>query len=583
LSSYHTKPGTPVDTRYAAFLQGINLWNVYSQNCEDSILAAIFERIGTANKWCFECGAADGLFFSNTKLLIDQGWHAVLVEWEEGDYQRLQQVFERNERVNVERAYLVALNRGGNHEFTVDRILELNDAPKDIDLVVIDIDSQDYYLLNSIVKYRPRVILVEFAPDADPMFIPELNGPGQAGHLALRYVAEARGYEVICRTATNLVCVRKDLAKLLEEPASEPEPQAATRYLKRAEEGSDGECVMGVGEGSGDLFIKGSYEALKIVREALEQRQVDQASIAKQRGPISVYHLAKELKVESAQIIREVFQLGGSVNGMSDLVPLEIADKVRERLSGDRFGFELRKMNEILRERYRKDEVPKKQSVQIAAVMSVPRLGYLDTLNQIQGVLAQAKAPLGMCYGVFWHHALTRGIEKALDWRTSDGKAADYILTIDYDSYVTLDNLGKLAVLLADNPEVDIVVPMQAKRAGGEILAGTDGPVDLTKPLVPIVTGHFGFTLFKREVFERLNKPWFWEKPAPDGGWGEGRVDADIGFWRNVIASGCKPFLATQVVVGHGEEVVSWPQLEDGVLTVGYQTVKDWQEERQAA
>jgi hypothetical protein len=37
-------------------------------------LAEIFRRIGTTNKQCFEVGAADGKWFSNSRKLIDEGW-----------------------------------------------------------------------------------------------------------------------------------------------------------------------------------------------------------------------------------------------------------------------------------------------------------------------------------------------------------------------------------------------------------------------------------------------------------------------------------------------------------------------------
>jgi hypothetical protein len=59
---------------------GDYLSNVYSQNGEDGLLEEVFRRIGTTNKQCFECGAADGKWFSNTRKLIDEGWSALLIE-----------------------------------------------------------------------------------------------------------------------------------------------------------------------------------------------------------------------------------------------------------------------------------------------------------------------------------------------------------------------------------------------------------------------------------------------------------------------------------------------------------------------
>lgn len=212
MSSYNLPKDAPVDTRFTAFLQSAKPLNIYSQHGEDGIIAAIFDRIGTANKWCFECGAADGLFFSNTRRLIEQGWNAILVECDGGDFQRLQAQFSGKQGVSLVQMYLVAEERDRRTEITLDNALATYHAPEEPDLVVLDIDGQEYYIVNSLTEYRPRVLVVEYDPLAEPMFIPELRGTGQAGLMAMRYVCEARGYEAICKTPTNLICVRKDLS-----------------------------------------------------------------------------------------------------------------------------------------------------------------------------------------------------------------------------------------------------------------------------------------------------------------------------------------------------------------------------------
>ena len=64
-------------------------YNVYSQFGEDGILAAIFEKLGTRNKWVLECGASDGVFFSNSRKLIEEGWFGVLVEADPAQFEKL--------------------------------------------------------------------------------------------------------------------------------------------------------------------------------------------------------------------------------------------------------------------------------------------------------------------------------------------------------------------------------------------------------------------------------------------------------------------------------------------------------------
>ena len=209
--------------------------------------------------------------------------------------------------------------------------------------------------------------------------------------------------------------------------------------------------------------------------------------------------------------------------------------------------------------------------IRLAGCMSVPRQGYLDCLDQSMGVLQQSHAPLFMGFGVFWHHALSRSIDKAL----ASGHF-DMILSLDYDVFATFPMLAQLVCLLYDNPEVDILVPLLAKRNNGGVVAETFEEVDLRQPLVPIRAGHFAFTLFRSSVFARLSKPWFREQPAPDGGWGDERIDADIGFWHNANQCGVQVMLATQVCIGHGDEVIAWPRVTDGVQETVYQSLAEW-------
>ena len=54
--------------------------NTYTQFGEDGLIAACLEKIGETNRHCFEIGAADGRFFSNTLRLREDGWRAVLIE-----------------------------------------------------------------------------------------------------------------------------------------------------------------------------------------------------------------------------------------------------------------------------------------------------------------------------------------------------------------------------------------------------------------------------------------------------------------------------------------------------------------------
>ncbi len=184
-------------------------YNTYSQFGEDGVLQAIFGVIGATNEWCFECGAADGLFFSNTRRLIEDGWQAVLVEAEDDAFNRLVE----NNAGYGDRVRCVNLMIDTEHR--IETILHRFGVPIDIDLMVIDVDGQDYYLFNSIFQYRPRVVMAEFDPEADPDFLPPLGAPGQAGWRAMLKLGAGKFYTHVHTSGCNLIFVRYPLASLL--------------------------------------------------------------------------------------------------------------------------------------------------------------------------------------------------------------------------------------------------------------------------------------------------------------------------------------------------------------------------------
>lgn len=218
-----------------------------------------------------------------------------------------------------------------------------------------------------------------------------------------------------------------------------------------------------------------------------------------------------------------------------------------------------------------------KRAARIALCLSTPRIGFLRPLERLLALAHSAGISLFSGDGVFFHHALSRSIRNACEFYFEDsGEGFDFILTADYDTYALLEDVHALASLLARSPEADCIVPLQMKRGGtGEILAGGEN-MNLTQSLVPIQTGHFGLTMFRKEFFERLPTPWFYEKPDAEGHWGDGRTDADIGFWLNAKKAKLNVMLASQIVVGHGEELVVYPQIINGKCVKVYQAVNDW-------
>jgi predicted SAM-dependent methyltransferase len=164
----------------------------------------------------------------------------------------------------------------------------------------------------------------------------------------------------------------------------------------------------------------------------------------------------------------------------------------------------------------------------------------------------------------FWFEALSNLIEGALK-----NPACKYILTADYDSMFTVNDVLELHRLAEAYPEAKAIVPVQSKRQSDSALftiCDDDGNLkrtayaqDFAKNLTRITTGHFGLTLINADCLRALPRPWMQPTPNSEGRWDDGQTDADISFWRNWHDAGHKVFLANNVRIGHMQELVTWP------------------------
>jgi len=113
---------------------------IFSQNGEDGILRFLFYKIKTTNKYFVEFGSADNIE-NNTKTLQLLGWKGLLMD---GVYSSNRVMKEIVNAENIENLFL---------KYNV---------PEKFDLLSIDIDSNDYWVWKAIVKYKPRVVVIEY-------------------------------------------------------------------------------------------------------------------------------------------------------------------------------------------------------------------------------------------------------------------------------------------------------------------------------------------------------------------------------------------------------------------------------------
>lgn len=183
--------------------------DVYSQHGEDGIIGEILSRIGGSfalDGWCVEFGAWDGIHLSNTYNLIEnRGYRAVLIEGDRRKYRELCANIPSADVIKIRQ--LVELDG----EASLDSLLQGTPIPDDFDFLSIDIDGCDYFILQSLTGYRPKIICIEYNPTIpnDVAFIQQKSFSIKHGSSARAIIelASAKGYSLAAVTTTNLILV----------------------------------------------------------------------------------------------------------------------------------------------------------------------------------------------------------------------------------------------------------------------------------------------------------------------------------------------------------------------------------------
>jgi len=201
-------------------------------------------------------------------------------------------------------------------------------------------------------------------------------------------------------------------------------------------------------------------------------------------------------------------------------------------------------------------EKPKTMSRKVGCVISMPRLCFSHNANCMIRELAMRGIECTTGTGAFWHQVLTNIIEQEIE------KRPDYILTLDYDTWFKFEHVQHMLALM-ESSDADAIVTSQVKREANDMLLSCDqkqmSREQYESGLFPITGGHFGCTLFRVSAFDKMQKPWFKPIEGPDGGWDNGRTDADIYFWRNFTESGLKAYLAPKLSIGHLQIMATFP------------------------
>ena len=194
-------------------------FKAYSQFDEDGIIQEIFRRIGITNKTFLEIGVGDGLE-NNTLFLLLKGWKGVWIDGDSKNIKAIQNKFSFLQDSGRLRTKLAWVDKDN-----IDFLIQDLGLPQEIDLLSLDIDGNDYHVLENIVFLNPRAMVLEYNAKLPPpvkwvmaydQYHTKTNTDYFGASLkSFEYLLYKKGYCLVgCNiSGVNAFFVRKDLVE----------------------------------------------------------------------------------------------------------------------------------------------------------------------------------------------------------------------------------------------------------------------------------------------------------------------------------------------------------------------------------
>ena len=149
----------------------------YSQHGEDMFIMSLLNDGLRIEKTVLDIGAADGKFFSNSRMFLEEGWRGILIEPNKIAFDEMM----NNTRDFNVKCYNVAIAEsermaklGGGTHYTLNKVndsigenvmcLPLNkiELPENIGIASIDAEGMDTIILQQLLEIRrPAFIIIE--------------------------------------------------------------------------------------------------------------------------------------------------------------------------------------------------------------------------------------------------------------------------------------------------------------------------------------------------------------------------------------------------------------------------------------
>lgn len=202
------------------------------ENGEDGVLQKIFDLIGKECKFCVEFGAGDGIKYSITYPFREKGSRSLLMD----GCVIMDKLFNGkslNGKVTtsagVIKKEIVRSKADVKIEFitkeNINSLFKKYNVPSDLNLLVIDIDGNDYWIWKEL-NYNPDIVMIEFNQWIDPNLNVVIKYQSDfktkvkdkytsASCKAMYNLGREKGYTLVEIIADNMIFVKNELAHLV--------------------------------------------------------------------------------------------------------------------------------------------------------------------------------------------------------------------------------------------------------------------------------------------------------------------------------------------------------------------------------
>jgi hypothetical protein len=252
-------------------------FKVFSQWGEDGIIQYLTKSLEIKNKTFIEFGVEDFMESNCRFLLMKDDWKGFVIDGSKSNIEKIKNSY------FYWRHHLDAVDKFITKE-NIEEILATSGFDSDLGILSLDLDGNDFFILEAIKNFNPRILICEYNPvfgASRKISIPyqadfyrtnthHSNLYWGASLAAMTYLADKKGYSLVgTNTAScNAFYVRKDLLNDKVEVVSVEAAYSPSNYRESRDE--EGNLTFITGDKRLDV-IKGLpvYEVEKQVTEQI--------------------------------------------------------------------------------------------------------------------------------------------------------------------------------------------------------------------------------------------------------------------------------------------------------------------------